>query len=414
MTLALSLIGCSFSGTNSSSGGSTGSGDGDTTTSFQLVTTWSVDISAISPGQGNLVDAFAGEFVNDATDYPDLVLLTQSGAYLVQNKLSTSNNGWFAPSRIEGTETAYSAGLAFDFDLSSSSTLDLLLFRNSPASFQIFKNSGTGVFSLESTQSRVVNAVSMAVAPYKTRSASNNKLNILSADESNSHQAFLVSSDAIQSGSLRNVGVSVLGGLKSLSADLNGDNFQDLLLVPSDGAQDIMIFKNIDDDVANFTEVLNAFSRPNSSDIRDAVLADFNADGYADLLLATASGLELHLNTTSNGSMEFTYSTALNLGETAPTTAIQLLYANFTEDAFYDLLVLRSGSAAPILYAGTASLTFRNITSTAFDVSTLPLNAVKALSVDVDQDNVNDIILLNEAGDILVYFNTATDSSDVD
>ena len=405
----LAGFGCKSSTTSSTNvtTGGNGAGNGNTTTTFQKGTDWSVTADS---GMGSLVDLFVGKFYNNSVGYPDIVLLTSTGAYVYKNKIPSSLNGWDTSlGQISGTEASYTAGTAVDLSLSSDDVLDLVLYRQSPARFEVYINDGKASFS-SSSEAITASSNSIAAADFKDRSSntSKNNLHFLTSSSTGNNQLFDIKNKTIQTPFIQTA-VTISTGFKALSADLNGDGYVDFVLVPSNGSSKITLLKNSSD--SSFTEDTTTISRSSSNTVRDALLGDFNRDGLDDLLLATSAGFELYVNESTTNTLAFS-SHDISF-DTSITDEISMVYANLTEDTYYDLIVARDEKDS-VFFAATSDYNFKDITSTAFSPSDLSSDTTMVRVADVDQDRVNDIIMSDANGDITTFFNQASDSTDAD
>jgi hypothetical protein len=376
--LSLFLAGCAAGSSSSSS--STGS----TTTTFQNPT--NLQISAIA-GAGTARDLVIGDFNGDA--YPDIALLTDSGIYIY---LSQSGSAWSTPTQIAATATAnYRVGTLAGTSLVSFRDLNYLSFltNNGSASFSESTLAGGGTTSPSS----------LAYAPSKTSSTSG--FIFVAAGSSGVH--FTTSRSGTTLGPSQTSVTSAITSpnvLKVLASDVDGDGYTDFALIPSISGAAIEFFKNTTD-VSIANSASGSLTRQFSTSIQDAALVDMNGDSKLDLLLATSSGIECY--TGSSSFSGFTINTTLTPSALS-VPAANLVAADFTGDSKTDLFLTRSGSTA-VFYTQTGSLTFSDITSTAFGSSLLSANTIKAYAADIDQNRSQDIVELKSDGSIAVHIN---------
>lgn len=421
--LSLFIQACAGSGSNFTIGN--GSGNGSTVTSFVKGDgDWSV--SPIS-GQGTTNLLLGGKTRSVTGFYPDLVVLTTTGAYLLTNKITSNALGWNQSyGRITGTEGGTSTGALLDLDLVGDSAkdqnLDLAIFLNSPKQFKIFTSNGDASFSNETPNRSFTSSVAwMSFADFADRakdtadSTGKNRLWLAAASSSSVHSRFSVLDSTVSSGSEVNFGNSVSSAIRTLSADFDHDDDGDFILIPSTG-NTFSVLTNSNDQ--SFTESIGSsvIPRTPTSAIYDAVLGDVDRDGYVDLILSTASGIEIFINISdSAGSIKFQERTSSVAISDEPTDAQLIVYQDFTEDSVNDL-VLISASDGLRFFSGTSEsgFTFNEITSTAFNTSELQSDLVQVIGLDVDRDRVPDLVMIDSAGNMDTFFNNADDSSDTD
>ena len=376
------------------------SSNGDIVTTFE--NTSGLQISAIS-GQGTARDLLVGKFTNDI--YPDIIELTDSGAFFIKNNLANSTvTSWIVPSNstqaIAATSAqAFTNGIAKDLD--GDGILDLVLYKT--GKMIILINDGSGNFSeTTNTTSTTGTMISMAFAP---KAADAKKGYIMGAISGGSHFAQEITSST-SFGSLINNGFlngSITGPIKVLAADMDHDGYTDFVMVASAQSEPVQIFKNTSD--TSFT-LDTQFSRTPNTTVSDATAVVLTRTNYPDLILSTSAGVELYKNTTTSA-FNFTESTVLKPSALS-VAASTFVFADFTMDGLKDFFFTRS-SAKSLFYSQTSTLSFSNITTTAFGTNSSLLTAdpVRAYEADIDGNGVPDLLELYATGQIVVHMNQA-------
>jgi len=186
-------------------------------------------------------------------------------------------------------------------------------------------------------------------------------------------------------------------GARVLAGELNGDTFVDFILVPASGNIDVQIYKNASDASIGFQAAIN---RTPTTAIQDSTLVNLVGDANLDLLLATSAGVELYEN---KGNFSFTVNATLT-PTSLSVSATRIIATDLTYDGTVDLFMSRSGSTS-VFYSQTGTLTFSDITSTAFGSSSLTSGPIKIYAADIDSDNVLDIVELFSTGAVTVHIN---------
>ncbi len=330
-----------------------------------------------------------GNFNGD--DYQDLVMLTESGVlvYLAQN-----GSSWQSAQLISETASArYSEGIAEDLDFDSSANLDLILFKQ-PTQAQIFLNNGDGTFTSRVVFPRSALLNSLAYAPAK---GTNKKQGLIYFATNLTNHSAVQQSDFVFGSDISLDNADISSPLKALSGDINGDGYNDIVVVPSSGAEKIQIYQNTND--ATFS-LATTLTRNYTQAPLDAALVDMNKDGKKDLLISSSRGIELYLG---DGSFTgFTLSSALN-PSTVSVAATSFTVGDFTGDGKEDLFMARSSTS--LLYTQSNSLAFSNITDTAFSTGNLASGTNKVYSADIDGNGVLDLLELKTDGSVAVHIN---------
>ena len=183
---------------------------------------------------------------------------------------------------------------------------------------------------------------------------------------------------------------SYTGGL----ADFNGDGFIDMA-VSNDAPDRKLIYFN--DGKGNF-EIGPEFGFPEWP-TRNLSIADINADGLPDIILANRGG-----SSTSNyiclnrGKGQFN----ANCIPFAPYPATTISPADFNKDGFIDLVVPHRNGGQSYIYPGSSDIAF----SDSYRIPFGPSDAAIRMSAvaDFNEDNILDIIVIDENKGVNLYF----------
>ncbi|MDB5038476.1 MAG: cell wall-associated hydrolase, partial [Bacteriovoracaceae bacterium] len=314
--------------------------------------------------------------------------LTTTGAYLYLNQNGSS---WAPAVQIAATAAApYTVGTNTDPDFIS--------FRNN-AYLSLLSNNGSGIFTestLASTSTSTSLPASIAYAPAATTAKTG--FIFLAAGAAGSHSIIQRSNTTFATPTGLTSSILPPNVLKVLAKDIDGDHFVDFALIPKSGST-IELYQNTTD--TSFPAAPTAILTRTAIDgIQDAAFTDLNSDGKADLLLATASGLQLY---TGNGKFTGLTANTSVTPKAISTVASSIVPADFTGDGNPDIFMSVSG-ANSILLVQTGSLTFSDITSTAFG-NLLTGGTIAAYAADIDGNGYMDILELKSDGSIAVHTN---------
>jgi hypothetical protein len=359
------------------------SGTGSTTATFTKSTALSFTNTSTTPS------LLFGKFTTDS--YPDMVFVSNLGADFYKN---TNGSSW--ATKVNLDSTGFTVGVAANLNTDSNSLLDLVLY-NSSQLYTILNGgaSGGSFGSLSAGLALVANpAQSLAYAPKSTAGAG-----FVIVASSGAQQSWVSQSSGTLSGETAAAGSNVglaESGVRVLAGDINGDGKNDFVFIPKTGSNPIEVWTNS----ADTSFVLSTpITTASANAIQDAALVDLNGDGKLDIVLATNSGLNLYLNSSSS-SVSFTTSTALS-GFTGNFKS--MVVADFTGDGKQDIFLGKSSSTGSLL-TQSGTLSFRDITSTAFsnDLASAPLHVY---AVDLNADGKLDLVELSSTGVVTVHLN---------
>lgn len=372
------------SGGSGGSGGSSTLNPGNTTTTFQDPTNLQISANSTSGTPRQLV---IGDFNGDS--YPDIVLLTDSGALLYINK---AGSAWASPVDLSAT-------LSQPYKVGTSDGADIITYRHG-SYLSLLTNSGAGTFTETSlTTTPTLFPISVAYAPSK--STSKHGFIFAAAGATGSHFTTLRSGTTLGP-SMTTINSSILAGnsVKVLAGDIDSDSYVDFALIPSSaGGVVVELYKNNADNSIDSSPT-GTIARNGNSTVRDAVLADLNGDSKLDLLLATTSGLEFYQGDSKFTGFTFSSSFSPQSFSVPPTS---LVAVDVTGDAGVDLFMSTSG-ATSALYTKTGDQSFSDITSTAFG-SLLTKNTIAVYTADIDQNGYPDLVELKSDKTIAVHIN---------
>jgi len=183
---------------------------------------------------------------------------------------------------------------------------------------------------------------------------------------------------------------SYTGGL----ADFNGDGFLDIA-VSNDAPHRKLIYFN--DGKGNF-KIGSEFGLPEWP-TRNLSIADINADGLPDIILAnrgdSATSNYICLN---RGKGQFN----ANCIPFAPYPATTISPADFNKDGFIDLVVPHRDGGQSYVYLGSSDIAFSDTHRIPFGPSNATIRM--AAVADFNGDNILDIVTIDENKGVNLYF----------
>lgn len=336
------------------------------------------------PGQSDALEILVGPF--DFDSYPDLVLVTETGSYFYRND---AGKGWKPRTTIAafsiGTPT-YVLGTNL---ISKGGIWDLIAYFES-SHVGILKNlakvsdaNTLGTFSLQSSlfKNAQVNSMAYGSGIFAATSSIGNHF----------YATVNASGNFVGGGTAWTAEGS---GKKVLSRPLDGDSRSDFVYIPENGNVGIEVYRNVDG-----TSLEKKFEvvRSQTSDYRDAALANLSGDARWDLLVATDTGFEFF-----QGEPDFKFQET-NLTAPLSLKAKRFVLAPITADSTLDIFAATDGKS--VLYSQVSPLLFQNVSSVAFGGSTQFEDAIWVSVADLNQDGKLDLLELFIDGTILVHMN---------
>lgn len=374
------------------------SGDLDFSTQFQNLQNWRV----VSTSESPVVEIFADRFFESEAEpgLPDLLVLTESGGRRYPNLINSSSNAWGSAQLIPalGGAPILAAETIEDVERSKSaivlarSSAELSVYRFSGASYQLQSS-----FNLNSSQVRELQISSEGA-------------NILLGGSDGSYQILNLLPNFNITPNSALVGAGLGPVVELLSADLNSSGRSDFVLV---GAQQVELVRSVAPN--SFAVVDSEFARDLSREIISARLVDLSGTGRKDLVLATSAGFEYYRNISGSGSLQFEKRPISLFPSVVDAQEFEVL--DFTGDGIADLVIL-SSSRGPLFYGGTGSLSFVDVSTVVFAGAELqslfgpgtnPRDATKLAVADVDGNLSPDLLISNQRGDLVVFFNLKED-----
>ena len=183
---------------------------------------------------------------------------------------------------------------------------------------------------------------------------------------------------------------SYTGGL----ADFNGDGFLDIA-VSNDAPDRKLIYFN--DGKGNFT-IGSEFGLPQWP-TRNLSIADINADGLPDLILANRGNLPTsNYICLNNGKGQFN----ANCISFAPYPATTISPADFNKDGFIDLVVPHRDGGQSYVYSGSSDNSFSDTHRIPFGPTNVTIRM--AAVADFNADNILDVVAIDEHKGVSLYF----------
>ena len=183
---------------------------------------------------------------------------------------------------------------------------------------------------------------------------------------------------------------SYTGGL----ADFNGDGFIDIA-VSNDAPDRKLVYFN--DGKGNFS-IGSEFGLPKWP-TRNLSIADINADGLPDIILAnrgnSSTSNYICLN---NGKGQFN----ANCIPFAPYPATTIFPTDFDKDGFIDLVVPHRDGGQSFVYTGSSDFTFTDVRRIPFSPRDATIRM--AVATDFNTDNIFDIVTIDENKGVNIYF----------
>jgi len=200
-----------------------------------------------------------------------------------------------------------------------------------------------------------------------------------------------------QSGSLTEVtnGQPVLNGLSktvsAIAADINNDGWEDLFIVNATHANSSIYLNNN----GSFSELVNSGLSIHPEYFHGASFADFNNDGFVDLLVTNFFITKFHQLYKNNGDNTFSLITENEIATTSARSTAPVL-ADYDLDGLVDVFIPNGDNKANSLFKNIGNFQFEAITSG--DIINDTKNAVSAAWGDYDNDGDLDLFVGNASG----------------
>lgn len=184
-------------------------------------------------------------------------------------------------------------------------------------------------------------------------------------------------------------GMSTFGQTASW-VDFDNDGFIDLLVGNADiGKENLFFFKNNRNlKFSNITDEVNLENIP----LRSSTWADFNNDGFVDLLIGTIKSREATILYKNQGGKSFTKVTQESGLLINPSSNNHNIWADFNNDGFVDVIELSSG--APLFFKNNGDGSFSNNSKNAGLGKSV--SAKSAVSFDFNNDGFQDLFVASK------------------
>ncbi|GAB3336936.1 hypothetical protein GCM10027429_20830 [Marivirga atlantica] len=196
-----------------------------------------------------------------------------------------------------------------------------------------------------------------------------------------------------ESGSLTEVtsGQPVLNSLSktvsAIAADINNDGWEDLFIVNATNANSSIYLSNN----GIFSELENSGLSIHPEYFHGASFADFNNDGYVDLLVTNFFITKFHQLYKNNGDNTFTLITENEIAITSARSTAPVL-ADYDHDGLIDVFIPNGDSKPNSLFKNLGNFQFTAVTN---EITTEAKNSVSAAWGDYDNDGDLDLFVGN-------------------
>lgn len=177
--------------------------------------------------------------------------------------------------------------------------------------------------------------------------------------------------------------------------DLDGDGDLDVV-ISNDAPSPKLVYLN--DGTGHFT-VGSTYGRPEWP-MRNATVADMNGDGKPDIIAANRNGKAPGFNYICLNSGKGTFSADCIPFSSEPSTTITA--ADFNGDGFMDLLVPHRNGGQSRLYFGAKNADLAHLRSVNFGTSTAQIRI--AAAADFNGDGKMDVVSIDEETGVSLYF----------
>jgi len=172
-------------------------------------------------------------------------------------------------------------------------------------------------------------------------------------------------------------------------SDINNDGLPDVLIV-NDTQLPAMLYQNSGG--GNFTPIPNSGIDPNPQYFHGAAWADFDNDGFIDLLLTNYFETRFHQLYRNNGNSTFTRIENSPVCMESNRSGAPVL-ADFNNDGLVDIFIPNGNNTPNSLFRNTGGMNFENVT--AGDLAADAANSVGAAWGDYDNDGWADLFVAN-------------------
>jgi len=175
-------------------------------------------------------------------------------------------------------------------------------------------------------------------------------------------------------------------------ADINNNGRTDVLLVNATGFSSMLFINNGN---GNFSKVNNSGIEIHPQYFHGAVFADFDNDGYVDLLITNFFQTRFHHLYKNNGNNTFTLVTSSPVS-TVSERAMAPILADYDNDGLVDIFIPNGNNRPNSLFRNLGGFLFEKITEG--DIVQDSKNSVGAAWGDYNNDGFVDLVVVNASG----------------
>jgi hypothetical protein len=188
--------------------------------------------------------------------------------------------------------------------------------------------------------------------------------------------------------------IALPGATAAAAGDFDADGFDDLAVATA-SAQGLVLFENVVDPASSSRRMLAAppLALGGEGLANDVVAVDLDRDGDLDIVTAAGSGAPNRAFLNTSGAF-----TSVSLGDDA-VDARAVTAGDINGDAFVDLVFASAGTSTVLINSGTGAV-FRRATGIG------PHAARDAVLVDLLGDGLPELVVADADGDAAVYSNT--------